>query len=235
MSILDIGKEKAIVHEYEEGLLYKKGEFKETLGKGLYRIKKGPEEELLKVDMRTQSQAISGQEILTKDSISLKLNVIARFKITDSRKSVESIQNYRTSLYEDVQMVVRGLVRTKTLEELLATKDIYTEEIKKDLEDRCSKYGVVVESMELKDVILPGALKALQLKEIEAKKEGQIALEKARTEVASTRALVNAAILVKEHPEIMELKVIEALNKLSESKNQIGIQLPPELFRNFRR
>ncbi len=128
-------------------------------------------------------------------------------------------------------MSIRGIVGNKDLDELLSNRDIFDDITLQELDTSCEDYGIKLERVEIKDIILPGKLKELLLKEVEAKKNSEIELIKARGEVASTRALINAANLVKDHPEILELKIIESLDKLSKSGNPTVVQIPPELFK----
>jgi regulator of protease activity HflC (stomatin/prohibitin superfamily) len=235
MKIFDIFKEEDIViHDYEAGLLYENGEFRKVLEKGAY-VRRPLEKEIIIIDKRTQSTTISGQEILTKDKLNLRLNILVRYKVTDPVKARHEVENYNTSVYQDVQMTVRGIVGEKDLDELISIRKIFDENIQEELRSKCDKYGIKIESIELKDIILPGNLKEILIKEVEAKKEAEIALIKARGEVASTRALINAANLVREHPELLELKMMESLGKLADRGNSTIVPLPSDIFDRFKR
>lgn len=237
MKIFDRFNEKEIViHDYEAGLLYEMGVFKEVLEKGVYKVsKKGFEKEISIINKRTQSITITGQEILTKDKLNLRLNILVRYKVVDPVKAIHEVDSYSASVYQDVQMSVRGIVGDKELDELISVRNIFDEKIQEELQAKCEKYGVKIESVELKDIILPGNLKEILIKEIEAKKESEIALIRARSEVASTRALINAANLVKEHPELLELKMMESLGKLAERGNSTIVPLPSDIFDRFKK
>jgi len=237
MKLFDRFNEKEIViHDYESGLLYEKGVFKEILDKGVYKVsKKGFEKEITVINKRIESITITGQEILTKDKLNLRLNILVRYRVIDPVKAIHEVDSYSASVYQDVQMSIRGIVGERELDEILSMRNIFDEKIQEEIQSKCEKYGVKIESMELKDVILPGNLKAIMTKEIEAKKESEIALIKARSEVASTRALINAANLVKEHPELMELKMMESLGKLADRGNSTVIPLPSDIFERFKK
>lgn len=237
MGIFDVFKldREVVVHDYEAGLMYEKGQFKKLLDKGLYKVpKEGFEKEIVVVDKRMQNLTITGQEILTKDKLNLRLNVLVKYRIIDPVKAIHEVENYYTSVYQDVQMSIRGVVGSKYLDELLSIRNIFDDEIKEEIKIKCEKYGVEIESIELKDTILPGNLKAILMKEIEAKKDSEIALIKARSEVAQTRALINAANIVKDHPEILKLRMMESLGKLSEAGNSFVIPLPSDIFEKFK-
>ncbi len=238
MGILDTFKSgrEVVIHDYEAGLLYERGEFKKLLGKGLYKLpSEGFEKEIVVVDKRTKTLNVAGQEILTKDKLNLRLNIIVKYKITDPVKVIHEVEDYSASIYQDVQMSIRGLVSSKNLDELLTIRNIFDDAIKEEIKAKCEKYGIETESIELKDIVLPGNLKAILLREIEVKIDGEVALTRARNEVASTRALINAATLVKEHPEILELKMVEAIGKLAESGNNAMIPLLSEIFEKIKK
>lgn len=236
MKLFDIYKDKEIIiHDYEAGLLYEKGVFKEILGKGVYKVsEKGFEKEISIVNKRIQSITITGQEILTKDKLNLRLNILVRFRVIDPLKAIHEVDSYSASVYQDVQMKIRGIVGERELDELLSIRNIFDEKIREELQAKTEKYGVKIESLELKDVILPGNLKEILTREIEAKKESEIALIRARSEVASTRALINAANLVREHPELLELKMMESLGKLAD-RNSTIVPLSFDVFERFKK
>lgn len=228
-------EEEIVIHDYEAGLLFENGAFKEILGKGKYTIsKKDFEKEIFVIDKRIKSIVITGQEILTKDKMNLRLNILAKYKVDDPFKAINEVEDYNNSVYQEIQMAVRGIVGGKELDELVSMKNLFDENNIKEIQEMCEKYGVKIESIELKDIILPGNLKGILLKEIEAKKESEIALIKARSEVASTRALINAANLIKEHPEIIELKMMESMEKVSDNGNVILFPLPSNIFERFK-
>lgn len=238
MGFFDIFKysREVVIHDYEAGLLYENGEFKKLLGKGVYKLpSEGFEKEIVIVDKRTKTLTITGQEILTKDKLNLRLNILVKYKITDPLKAIHEVEDYSASVYQDVQMSVRGIVSSRNLDELLTIRNIFDDTIKEEIKTKCEKYGIEVESIELKDIILPGNLKAILLKEIEAKTYSEVALTRARSEVASTRALINAATLVKEHPEILELKIADAIGKLAEAGNNAMIPLLTEIFEKIKK
>lgn len=237
MKLFDRYNEREIViHDYEVGLLYEKGVFREILGKGVYKVsEKGFGKEISVVNKRIQSLTITGQEILTKDKLNLRLNILVRFRVIDPVKAIHEVDSYSASVYQDVQMSIRGIVGERELDELLSIRNIFDEKIQEELQAKSEKYGVKIESLELKDVILPGNLKEILTKEIEAKKESEIALIRARSEVASTRALINAANLVREHPEILELKMMESLGKLADRGNSTIVPLPFDIFERFKK
>lgn len=207
---------RAQVMEYEAGLLYENGRFVETLGPGRYWLW-GPflNQTLLKVDTRLVSVAIPAQEILTQDKLPLRLTLIVQYKVVDSAKAVNKVQNYLSFLYEELQLAMRVLVGQQTLEGLFAAKEPLGASLAERVRPRAAEFGLELVSCGLKDVILPGELKAILTKAAEAERAAQASLITAREELAATRCQLNTAKLISENPAILRLKELQVLSELA--------------------
>lgn len=209
------------VMEWEHGLLFSNGRFLRVVGAGRYQlIVPFLHEELVKVDTRLVSVAVPGQEILTKDKLPVRMTVIAQYRVADAQAAVLKVQNYVGVLYEEIQLALRGLVGAQTLEELLERKEALGLGLAQQLKPKAAEFGVDLRLCGLKDIVLPGEIKAILTKVAEAEKAAQASLITAREELAATRCQANTAKLIAENPGILKLKELQVMAELAKRAGQ---------------
>jgi regulator of protease activity HflC (stomatin/prohibitin superfamily) len=136
---------------------------------------------------------VAGQEILTKDKVSLRVNLTKQAKPVDF-------------LYKDLQFGLRAAVGTRTLDELLENKTVIDDVVNAYVKQRVAGFGLEVESVGVKDIILPGDMKLIVAKVVEAEKAAQANVIRRREETAATRSLLNTAKVMEENPTAVRLK-----------------------------
>ena len=203
------------VAEHEDALLIKDGEIVETLRKGRHVFWTNVGRVTWKtVDRREQVADVAGQEIMTKDKVTLRVNLVVTYQVTDAIKAVTVVNDYGQALYREAQLVLRAAVGTRTLDALLADKESVSGEVRNALASRASDFGVAVNSVGLKDIILPGEMKAILNQVIEAEKSAQANLIKRREETAAARSQANTAKLLAENPTLARMKELEQLAEI---------------------
>ena len=206
-----------IVPEASVGLLFVNGKLERTLPPGVYGFwKVGRDIRCETIDTRLQQIDISGQELLTKDRISLRITLTCWFVVTDPVKARTSVSNYAEHLHKELQFGLREAVGGKTLDELLDNKEAINPEILNAARPKMAEIGIELRSLGVKDLILPGDMRELVNKVIEAKKLAEANLIKRREETAATRSLLNTAKLMEDNPTLLRLKELETLEKLTE-------------------
>jgi len=215
---------KWTVREYQRGLLYERGKFVELLGPGRYAWWWWKRRYIEMIDIRETSQTIEAQEILTSDKIGIRVTLIAQFQVTDPVVAMHSVENYVSQLYQDLQLTLRESVTSKDLESLLKDRDPLAAEILAEVAPRAAAYGVDLKRVGVKDIVLPGAVRAVFLQEMEAELKGRASLVAARHEVAAARARANTAKMLQENPNLLRMRELELLSDLaSKSGNVIVI------------
>jgi len=199
------------------GLLFRDGRHEATLAPGAYALWKGvARAEVVTVDLREQMVDVAGQEIMTADKVTLRLNAVVTFKVVDALKTVTAVEDHRQALYREAQLALRAVVGARTLEALLGEKEAVARELDAGLRERVAGFGVEVVSLGIRDVILPGEMKELMNKVIEAQKAAEAALITRREETAAMRSQANTARLIEQNPMLMRLREIEALERVAE-------------------
>ncbi|MFO1350084.1 MAG: slipin family protein [Gammaproteobacteria bacterium] len=203
------------VSDHQVGLLTIDGELKEVLKPGAYAFWKFQRNLGVELaDLRLQTLEVSGQEILTKDKVSLRLNLAVSFRLIDPVKARVELPNAKDFVYREAQFGLRQAVGVRTLDELLANKSQLDEEVFAHVGGKSAAHGLEVSSVGVKDVILPGDMKDILNQVVEAEKVAQANVIKRREETAATRSLLNTAKLMEDSPILLRLKELEMLEKV---------------------
>ncbi len=207
------------------GVLFIDGRYVETLSPGEYAFWKGPAEaKVAEVDLRESMVDVSGQEIMTADKVTLRVNAVVTYKIVDARKAISQTDDVRQALYRDTQLVLRGVVGARELDAFLSDKDAVAKEIEDNVRRRAGELGLELASVGIRDVILPGDMKELMNKVTEAHKAAEANLIARREETAAIRSQANTAKLLGESPTLMRLRELEVLEKIA-SNGKLNIVL----------
>lgn len=214
----------AVVEAHEAGLLMVDGELKERLPPGRHAFwQVGRTVKVVKVDLRPQPLEITAQEILTKDRVGIRVTLTAFTKIVDPEKSVLATGDVGGTLYRLVQFAIREAVATRTLDEILAARDTIDQEVRAFVTERANALGAEVGEIGVKDVILPGDVRELLNKVVEAERVAKANLIRRQEETAATRSLLNTSKLMEDNPLLLRLKELEALEKLVEKVGRIDL------------
>ena len=198
------------VYDYETGLRYERGKLSAALPPGRYPTWPAPVL-IERIDMREKSTPVMGQEILTQDNLPVRVSAVLRWKITDAVAYKRGAENVASRLYELAQIVLRKRVGALSLDTLLTDRPKIDDGLAAEMRAGIAGLGVSVEGLDIKDLNLVGAAKQAYADLWRAQKEGLAALERARGEQAALRALANAARMLKGNPELMNLRVLQAL------------------------
>jgi regulator of protease activity HflC (stomatin/prohibitin superfamily) len=214
----------AVVEAHEAGLLMVDGELKERLPPGRHAFwQVGRTVKIAKIDLRPQPLEITAQEILTKDRVGIRVTLTAFTKVTDPEKAALATGDVAGTLYRLIQFAIREAVATRTLDEILAARDTIDQEVRAFVTERAHALGAEVGEIGVKDVILPGDVRELLNKVVEAERVAKANLIRRQEETAATRSLLNTSKLMEDNPLLLRLKELEALEKLVEKVGRIDL------------
>ncbi|HOX05699.1 MAG TPA: slipin family protein [Planctomycetota bacterium] len=204
------------VEDGHAGLYFKDGEFVSRLGPGTYAFWKNVGKvKLYQVDMREAVADVAGQEIMTADKVTLRLNAVVTYRVNDPVKTVAEVEDAKQALYREAQLALRAVIGTRELDALLSDKDAVAREWEDMVRKRVSAFGMSVVALGIRDVILPGEMKELMNKVTEAKKAAEAALITRREETAAMRSQSNTAKILEDNPTLMRLRELEVLEKIA--------------------
>jgi regulator of protease activity HflC (stomatin/prohibitin superfamily) len=198
------------------GVLFVDGRYVDQLHPGLYAFwKDAADARVVELDTREAQIDVSGQEIMTLDKVTLRMNALVTYVIKDARRAVSAASDVRQSLYREVQLALRAVIGGRELDSFLTGKDDVAQELEQQVREQAAALGLEVRSLGIKDVILPGEMKDLMNRVTEAKKEAEANLIARREETAAMRSQVNTAKLLADNPTLMRLRELEVLEKIA--------------------
>lgn len=214
----------AVVHNHQVGLLYIDGKLTDTLPPGRHVYwNVGKKVEVATVDTRPQPLEVTAQEILTKDRVGIRVTLTAFYKIVDPVVAQTKSTDIGNTLYRLIQFAIREAVATRTLDEILAARDEIDGQVRAFVSERAAELGAEVGEIGVKDVILPGDVRELLNKVVEAERTAKANLIRRQEETAATRSLLNTSKLMDDNPLLLRLKELEALEKLVEKVGRIDL------------
>ncbi len=219
---------RVVVHDYERAVEFRGGVSRGELGPGRYRLWFWGDREIVVFDARRAIVTVGNQKLLTSDGVTITLSIICEYEITDAALLMARIADAGAKLYEEVQLATRECVAQRPLDELLTARAPLSEELTQAVAQSALEYGVMVARVAIKDFVLSNRVRDLLMKEVEARHLAQAGLVGAREEIATLRALSNAARLTRQSPELLRLRELEIARAMaSNSGNTLIWGVPP--------
>lgn len=213
-----------VVGEGQLGLAFVDGAFHARLKPGTHAYWTGARRvEVTTVDLREVGIEIQGQELLTADKVSLRLNMSVRYKLEDVDRAVLAHASWQEALHRALQLSLREVCQRATLDELLSRKEDLGTELLSRAREGADALGVRLVSAGLRDVILPGEMRQILNQVVEAERRAQANVITRREETAATRSLLNTAKLLDENPTLMRLKELEHAERIAEKIGTLSV------------
>ena len=215
---------ETVVENHEAGLLQVEGRLVRHLAPGRHshwRVNR--KVEVKRLDLRPQALEITAQEMLTKDRIALRVTLTAFRRILDPEQAVTALADIDTWLYRLIQFAIREAVAGRTLDEVLAARSVLDAELRAYVGARLDGTGLEVNELGVKVIILPGEIRELVNKVVEAERTAKANLIRRQEETAATRSLLNTAKLMEDNPLLLRLKELESIERLVEKVGRIDL------------
>ncbi|MBL8397800.1 MAG: slipin family protein [Candidatus Accumulibacter sp.] len=212
------------VPAYHVGVLKVDGQVRQLLPPGLaafWRFNRDVQVEL--IDTRLQTLEVSGQDILSRDKVGLRLNLAATWRYSDVLLAHRQLNKPLDHLYRELQFGLRAAVGTRTLDELLDNKQLINEVVGAHVTGKLAELGIEVSGVGVKDIILPGEMKTILGQLVEAQKSAEANVIRRREETAATRSLLNTAKVMEDNPTALRLKELETLERVAERIDRISV------------
>jgi len=208
------------VEQNQVALLMVNGRHEEILTPGRYAFWRGVARiETRPVDVHEQVLDISGQELMTADKVTLRLNAVVAYRVIDPVKALITVDSYVQALYREAQLALRSIIGARELDAFLSDKEQVARELAGLIEDRAAILGLQVVALGIKDLILPGEMKSILNRVTEARKAAEADLITRREETAAMRSQANTARIFESNPALMRLRELEVLEKVADKAN----------------
>ena len=213
-----------VVQPFERVLLYVDGYLEQVLGDGRYLISVYERTvEFQRMSLRETELTVTGQEVMTADKVSIRVNLILKFRVVDPVLAHESVDNLSGALYAELQMAARGFIGGVTIDGLLEDRNTMAQDMMSAVSVRAQAWGVEVIRTDVKDIVLPGEMKLILNQVITAEKQAQANLVMRREETAATRSLANTAKMLEKNPMLLRLKEMEAMQEMVASIDNLTV------------
>jgi len=208
-----------IINQYERGVVFRLGKVREGVKQPGLRLIIPIIDRMRKVSMQIITLPVDSQKIITKDNVSIDVSAVAYYQVVDPIKSVVEIQNVVSATYQIAQTTVRNIVGQSALDEVLSETTAINEKIKLVLEAATEKWGVLVSTVEVKDIQLPDTMQRAMAKQAEAEREKRAKVIAAEGEQLSAAKLGEAADIIAAHPIALQLRNLQVLSDIAVEKN----------------
>lgn len=218
-----------IIKEYQRGVVLRLGKFKKLMGPG-FKVLFPAIDEVWKVDMRELTFDMPPQEVITRDTVSVKVNAVVFYKVVDAPRSVFKAQNFQKLTGERAQVELREILSSMHLEDILTKREQISIKLQKELDKATDPWGIKVTSVKVKDVLLPQSMTRTMAKEAEADREKKARIIKAEAEKEAVKIMSAASAELEKHPAILELRRLQTINEIgAENNTTTVVMLPTEI------
>jgi regulator of protease activity HflC (stomatin/prohibitin superfamily) len=221
------------VKQYQRGVKFRLGKFVDVKQPG-WRLVFPIIEKMPRIDIRVKAVDVPNQEAITRDNISCQINAVIYYKVIAAEKAVIEVENFMFAVSQLAQTTMRNVVGEMELDELLQNREQASAKIKKIVDELTDPWGIKIDNVELKDVVLPDDLRRVIGKQAEAERERRSVVTKAMGEVEAATNLASAANTLSASPGALHLRTLNTLNDLSsDQSNTVVFAIPLEVLRAF--
>ena len=218
-----------IAKEYERGVVFRLGRLVGQRGPGLYLLFPFIERQVL-IDQRIVTAAVEKQEAITRDNVPVKVDAVVWYWIVDPSKSVVRVMSIYTAVTQISLTTLRNIIGRHTLDDVLKEKDKLAEEMRKTIDDVTEPWGVQVQMVEMKDVVIPESMQRAMAQEAEALREKRARIIKAEAEMEAAERLRDAAQIIMDSPAGLELRRMQMITEVGAEQNTMTVVMMPSEF-----
>ena len=223
------------VNQYQRGVKFQLGKYVRIVEPG-WRVVLPIIQSMTKVDIRVKAVDVPLQEAITKDNVSAKINAVIYYKVSDVSKAVLEVENFWYAVSQLAQTTMRNVVGQMELDDLLANREIAAQKIKTIVDQASDPWGIKVESVELKDIVLPDDMQRVIARQAEAEREKRAVIIKSQGEVLAAENISQAANILSNSPGALHLRTLSTINDMSsDQSNTVIFAIPLEVLRAFER
>ena len=222
-----------ILKEYERGVIFRLGRVIKTKGPGLI-ILIPIIDKMVKVSLRLVAMDVPSQDVITKDNVSIKVNAVIYFRVMDPTNATIEVENYLFATSQLSQTTLRSVCGQVELDDLLAEREKINTQLQNILDHHTDPWGIKVTTVEVKHIDLPEDMQRSMARQAEAERERRAKVINAEGEYQAASRLAEAAAIIHEHPEALQLRYLQTLREISSESNSTTLfPIPIDLISPF--
>jgi regulator of protease activity HflC (stomatin/prohibitin superfamily) len=223
-----------MIPQYERGVVFRLGKVRVPKGPGVVVVVPMLER-IIRVDMRTITHDVPGQDIITKDNVSVRVSAVVYFRVVDPIKASIEVENYKVATSQLAQTTLRSVVcGQEDLDHILSERDALNKKMQAILDHETEPWGVQISKVELKEIDLPESMQRAMARQAEAERERRAAIINADGELQAAVKLCEAASLIAKEPASLQLRYLQTIREIGVSgKNTTLLPVPMDLLKNL--
>ncbi|MFC1822697.1 slipin family protein [Thermodesulfobacteriota bacterium] len=222
-----------ILKEYERGVIFRLGRVIDTKGPGLI-ILIPVIDKMVKVSLRLVAMDVPSQDVITRDNVSVKVNAVIYFRVMDPNKAVVEVENFLFATSQLAQTTLRSVCGQVELDVILAEREKINTDLQSILDQHTDPWGIKVTTVEVKHIDLPEEMQRSMARQAEAERERRAKVINAEGEFQAAARLAEAAGIIQEYPEALQLRYLQTLREISsESSTTTFFPIPIDLLTPF--
>ena len=208
-----------ILKEYERAVIFRLGRFTGIRGPGLIILIPGLEK-MIRVDLRTVTMDIPGQDIISKDNVTLKVNGVVYFRVNNPDKATIAVEDYWMATGQIAQTTLRTVIGQYELDEILQQRDKINSSLQGILDEQTEPWGVKVSAVEVKAIDLPIEMQRAMAKQAEAERDKRAKVISADGELQAAKKLSEAAQILDQQPNAITLRYLDTMKEISSGEGK---------------
>lgn len=225
-----------VLREYERGVVFRLGRLKGAKGPGLIFLIPLGIDRMVKVPLRIVALDIPPQDVITRDNVSVKVNAVVYFRVSDPVRAVMEIEDYLFATSQLAQTTLRSVIGQAELDQLLAERERFNELLRKIIDEGTHAWGIEVTAVEVKDIDLPQEMKRAMARQAEAERERRAKVIAAEGELQASEKLAEAAAVIGREPAALQLRFLQTVGEIAAENNSTTIlPVPIDLFAPYMR
>ncbi|KTD45778.1 stomatin like transmembrane protein [Legionella rubrilucens] len=218
-----------VLREYERGVVFMLGRFWQVKGPGLIIVIPGVQQ-MVRVDLRTVVMDIPSQDVISRDNVSVRVNAVLYFRVVEPKHAIIQVENYFEATSQLAQTTLRSVLGQHELDEMLAEREQLNSDIQRILDAQTDNWGIKVANVEIKHVDLDESMIRAIAKQAEAERDRRAKVIHAEGELQASEKLLQAAKVLAEQPQAMQLRYLQTLATIAGTNNStIIFPMPVEL------
>lgn len=218
-----------ILKEYERGVIFFLGRFQKVKGPGLRIVVPGIQQ-LVKVDLRIITMDVPSQDVISRDNVTVKVNAIVFFRVVDPEKAIIQVEDYYSATSQLAQTTLRSVLGQHELDEMLSEREKLNADVQRILDEQTDAWGIKVTNVEIKAIDLDESMIRAISKQAEAERSRRAKVINAEGEFQASQKLVDAARIISEHPQALQLRYLQTISDITNEKTStIVFPFPIEL------
>lgn len=220
-----------VLNEYERAVIFRLGKFVGVKGPGLI-ILVPIMDKMVRISLRIIALDVPGQDIITKDNVSVKVNAVVYFLVGDPEKAIIAIEDYMYATSLISQTTLRTVLGQSELDDLLAHRELINSKLKELIDKETESWGIIVQNVELKNVDLPEQMVRAMSRQAEAERDKRAKIINSEGEFMSAKKLSEAAAILATESNALQLRYLQVMTEIAAEKNStLIVPLPMEIMR----